>query len=176
MESANGQSFALILLFGAEFLPWLFIAPLLADAIVRGFALPLAAEIAAILIIGGGYAAATVLLLWPRLRFDPTLGSRHSLVLLTVVAVASTAAVAVSYVGMLVAFGVLPAASFGGAALRYWVGDVIGIAVLTPFLLVFMTRRRLVRPSWEAVGLLAVVLAALCIVFGFTDAFRFQLF
>ena len=33
---------------------------------------------------------------------------------------------------MLVAFGVLPAADFGRAALRFWVGDVIGIAVLTP--------------------------------------------
>ena len=56
----TGLSFALILLFGAEFLPWLFIAPVLADALVRGLPLPLAAEIAAALIIGGGYAAATV--------------------------------------------------------------------------------------------------------------------
>ena len=65
----------------------MFVAPVLADALVRGFALPLAAEIAAAIIIGGGYAAATVLLLSPRLRFDPTLGSRHSLVLLMAVAV-----------------------------------------------------------------------------------------
>ena len=39
-----------------------------------------------------------------------------------------------------------------------------------------MTRRRLLRPSWEALGLLAVGLGALWIVFGFADAFRFQLF
>lgn len=172
----TGLSFALILLFGAEFLPWLFVAPLLADALVRGFPLPLGAEIAAILIIGGGYAAATALLLMPRLRFDPALGSKRSLVLLTGVAVASTAMVAASYVGMLVAFGVLPAADFGGAALRFWVGDVIGITVLTPFLLVLMTRRRLLRSSWEAFGLLLLVLGALWSVFGFADAFRFQLF
>jgi len=38
---------ALILLFGIEFLPWLFVAPVLADGIVRGFALPFPAEIAA---------------------------------------------------------------------------------------------------------------------------------
>ena len=172
----TGLSFSLILLFGAEFLPWLFIAPLLADALVRGFPLPLGAEITAILIIGGGYAAATALLLMPRLRFDPALGAKHSLLLLTGVAVASTAVVAASYVGMLVAFGVLPTADFGGAALRFWVGDVIGITVLTPFLLVLMTRRRLIRPSWEAFGLLLLVLGALWIVFGFADAFRFQLF
>ena len=52
----TGLSFALIILFGAEFLPWLFVAPVLADALVRGLALPLPAECAAALIIGGGYA------------------------------------------------------------------------------------------------------------------------
>jgi signal transduction histidine kinase len=172
----TGLSFALVLLFGTEFLPWLFVAPVVADVLVRGFALPVAAEIAVAVIIGGGYAVATVLLLLPRLCFDPTLGSRHSLVLLMAVAVASTAVVAASYVAMLVAFGVLPAADFGPAALRFWVGDVIGVAVLTPFLLVLMTRRRLIRPSWEALGLLILLLGALWIVFGFADAFRFQLF
>ncbi len=83
----TGLSFALILLFGVEFLPWLFVAPLLADGIVRGFALPLPAEIAAGAIIGGGYAAATALLLTPRLRFDATLTTRDSLLLLLTVAV-----------------------------------------------------------------------------------------
>ena len=61
----TGLSFALILLFGTEFLPWLFIAPVLADVLVRGLPLPLTAELAAALIIGGGYAAATAVLLFP---------------------------------------------------------------------------------------------------------------
>ena len=166
----------MILLFGAELIPWLFVAPVVADALVRGLALPLGAEIAAAVIIGGGYALATGLLLRPRLRFDPTLRSRQSLVLLVTVALVSTSVVAASYVGMLIAFGVLPAADFGRAALRFWVGDVIGITVLTPFLLVLMTRRRLVPPSWEALVLLVLGLGALWIVFGVADAFRFQLF
>jgi signal transduction histidine kinase len=172
----TGLSFALILLFGAEFMPWLLVAPVLADGLVRGFALPLPAEIAAAVVIGGGYALATALLLLPRLRFDPTLGSRQSLVLLATVAVGSTAIVAGAYVAILVAFGVLPAADFGHAALRFWVGDVIGITVLTPFLLVLMTRRRPIAPSWEGFVLVALVLGALWIVFGFADAFRLQLF
>lgn len=172
----TGLSFALILLFGAQFMPWLFVAPVLADALVRGFALPLGAEAAAALIIGGSYAIATGLLLSPRLGFDPTLGARRSLVVLVTVAVASTAVAAASYVGMLVAFGVLPAADFGRAALRFWVGDVIGITVLTPFFLVLMTRRRVMPPSWEALALLVLLLGALWIVFGFAGAFRFQLF
>jgi signal transduction histidine kinase len=172
----TGLSFALILLLGPEFIPWLLVAPLLADGVVRGFALPWGAEVAATLIIGGGYALAASLLLLPRLRFDPALGSRHSLILLVGMAVASTAVVAASYVGMLVAFGVLPAADLGRAAVRFWVGDAIGITVLTPFLLVLMTRRRLVPPSWEAVAMLILALAALWLVFSFTEAWRFQLF
>jgi two-component system, LuxR family, sensor kinase FixL len=171
----TGLSFALILLFGTEFLPWLFVAPVLADVLVRGIALPVTAEIAAAIIIGGGYAGATVLLLAPQLRFDPALRSRHSLVSLIAVAVMSTAVVAASYVAMLIAFGLLPLADFGRAALRFWVGDAIGVTVLTPFLLVLMTRR-LQKPSWEGLCLLVLVLGALWIVFGFAEAFRFQLF
>lgn len=172
----TGLSFALILLFGVEFIPWLFVAPLLADGIVRGFALSGPAELAAAVIVGGVYAAATTILLSPRLKFDAALTTRRSLLLLTTVAVVSTAVVASSYVGMLVVFGMLPVAEFVSAALRLWIGDVIGIAVLTPFLLVLMTRRRILQPSWEAVALLALVAAAMCVVFGFAGAYRFQLF
>jgi signal transduction histidine kinase len=172
----TGLSFALILLFGAGFMPWLFVAPVLADALVRGFALPLGAEIAASAIIGGGYAIATGLLISPRVGFDPTLGTRRSLILLATAAVCSAAVVAASYVAMLVALGVLPAVDFANAALRFWVGDVIGITVLTPFLLVQMTRHRTMPPSWEALALFVLVLGALWGVFGLAEALRFQLF
>jgi two-component system, LuxR family, sensor kinase FixL len=171
-----GLSFAVILLFGAEFLPLLFVAPVVADVLVRGLPLPIGIEIAAAAVIGSGYAAAAMLLLSPRLRFDPALGSRQSLLLLCVVAVISAAVVAAGYVAVMIAGDVLPAADFSQAALRYWVGDVIGIAVLTPFLLVFMTRRRMLQPSWELLGLLSLAVLALWAVFGFADAFRFQLF
>ena len=172
----TGLSFALILLFGVEFVPWLFVAPVLADAFVRDFALPAGAQICAAAIVGSGYSLAAAILVQPRLRFDLTLPSRHSLLLLMVVAVASTALVAISYVGMLVGLDVLQATDFTRAALRFWVGDVIGIIVLTPFLLVLMTRRRSMQPTWEVFALLVLVAAALWIVFGYAEAFRFQLF
>lgn len=172
----TGLSFALILLFGAEFLPWLFVAPVLADILVRGFPLPIGAAVAASVIIGGGYSVATSVLMAPRLGFDPTLGARRSLLLLLGIAVASTAIVTAAYVSMLVAAGVVPAADLGGAALRFWVGEIIGITVLTPFLLIAATRRWTLRPSWELCSLLALALAALWAVFGLADAFRFQLF
>jgi signal transduction histidine kinase len=172
----TGLSFALILLFGVEFLPWLFVAPVLADGIVRGFALPLLAEISAGAIIGGGYAVATALLLMPRLRFDVALTTQSSLLMLLTASIVGPAVVAGIYVLMLVGFGLLPATEFVSAALRFWVGDMIGVAVLTPFLLVLMTRRRRSLLSWEGAALLAVAVAAMFAVFGFAGAYRFQLF
>ena len=52
----TGLSFILVLLFGQRFIPLLFVAPLLADLLVRQLPLPWSVEIATSLIIGGGYA------------------------------------------------------------------------------------------------------------------------
>ena len=56
-------------------------------------------------------------------RFDPTLSSMRDLVLLILVAAASAAFVASSYVGLRIAAGLLPAKDFMAATLRYWIGD-----------------------------------------------------
>jgi signal transduction histidine kinase len=173
---STGLSFALILLFGLEFLPWLFVAPLLADALVRGAPLPIGTELIAASIIGAGYGTGAALLLSPRFRFDPTLASKASLLWLLAIAIVSAAVVAFGYVGVIVASGFLPAAELTSAALRFWIGDLIGTVVFTPFFLIFMTHRHLLRPTWEMLVLLLLVIAALWGVFGFADAFRFQLF
>ena len=172
----TGLTFAFILLFGPAFLPWLAVAPVLADAVVRGVTLPLAAELAQALIVGGGYAAAMVFLLSKRVQFDPSLATPRSLLVLLVTTVVSTAAVTVAYVGMLVAFDVLSMAEAPRAALRFWVGEAIGVTVLTPFLLIVGTRGWVLKFSWELAALLIVTLAALAAVFGFADTYRFQLF
>jgi two-component system, LuxR family, sensor kinase FixL len=172
----TGLSFALILLFGLEFLPWLFVAPLIADALVRGAPLPIGTALAAASIIGVGYGTGAALLLSPRFRFDPTLASKASLLWLLAIAIVSAAIVASGYVGVIAAFGLLPAAEFTRAALHFWIGDLIGVVVFTPFLLIFMSHRRLLRPTWEMLVLLLLVMAALSGVFGFADALRFQLF
>ena len=172
----TGLSFALIIVFGREYLPWLFVAPVLADAVVRGLPLPLSAELATSLILGGGYSIATCLLLLPRHRFDPTLATRSSLLLLLAVAVISTALVTIAYVGMLGISGLLPREALRAAALHFWVGEIIGVTVLTPFLLLVATRRWTLRPTGELLATLVAILAALGIVFGLTDTYRFQLF
>ena len=53
----TGLSFVLILLFGQRFLPWLFVAPFLANVLVRHLPLPWPIELTGDVIIGGGYAA-----------------------------------------------------------------------------------------------------------------------
>lgn len=172
----TGLSLATILLFGVEFLPWLFVAPVLADAVVRGLPLPIFGELGASLIIGGGYAAAAMVLRSPRLNFDLALSTRRSVLLLLVIAAVAAGIVALAYVAMLVALGSIPSSAYWSAMLRFWIGDVIGIAILTPFLLSTMTRRWTLRPSWELAVLLLLGLTTLWMVFGFTDAYRFQLF
>jgi signal transduction histidine kinase len=172
----TGLSFALILLFGSEFLPWLFVAPLVADLFVRQLPLPLAAESLVILLFGIGYGGATAFLLSPRVGFDPTLTSMRALLLLMAVALVSIATVAVGHVSVLVTFKILALNDFGQAALRAFIGDVIGVTVVTPFLLIYFTRRRFPTISWEALLLFLIIGTALWAVFGFVDAYRFQLF
>jgi two-component system sensor kinase FixL len=170
-----GLSLALILLFGRAFLPWLFLAPLAADALVRQFPLPPWAELPTVLMIGAGYSAGAVVLMRPALRFDIALTSRRDLFSLVAVAAASSAFVALGYVGLVVAFGFLDARQFAPAALRYWVGDMIGILVMTPFVLILFTHGRIRAFTWEVLGPLALIVAALWLTVRYIELVHFPL-
>ena len=49
------------------------------------------------------------------------------------------------------AAGLIGWEDFAEAALRHWVGDLIGIAVVTPFLLIILTRGRPLRFGAETI-------------------------
>ena len=161
----TGLSFVLILLSGRRLIPLLFIAPLLADLIVRHLALPWTLELATAILIGGSYTLVLMFLMTPRIRFDPALSSLRDLVLLLLAASVGAAFAAAGFVGMTVSAGVLPAADFAAAALRYWIGDVIGISVITPFSLIMLTRTHSLSLSIETLLQFAAILAALALVF-----------
>src|SRR5271166_5082957 len=72
--------------------------------------------------------------------------------------------------------GLLTAKDFVAAALRYWIGDVIGIVVLAPFALFALTRRRILPMSMETALQCAAVVCALVLVFGIAEEREFQLF
>ena len=172
----TGLSFALVLLFGQRMIPFLFISPLLSDLVQHQLPLSWLIELSSAVIIGGCYSAALAFLLRPSMRVDPALSSMRDLVLLMLVAVVSVAVVASSYVGVTIAAGLLPTKDFAVATLRYWIGDVIGIMVITPFALIALTRRRVLRMSVETLLQIAAIIGALALVFGYAQEQQFQLF
>ncbi|MBK5959144.1 hypothetical protein CCR97_13135 [Rhodoplanes elegans] len=172
----TGLSFVLVLLYGQRTIPLLFVAPVLADLLVRHLPLPWTVELRTAAVIGGGYALGLLVLLQPALRFNPTLGTMRDLMLLLVVAGASAAAVSFGYVGFTVAAGLLPLAELPAAMVQYWVGDMIGIAIVAPFGLILLTRGRSVRVSVETAVQIAATLVALALVFVFAERHHSQLF
>ena len=170
----TGLSFVLVLVFGQRMIPFLFIGSFLADLVNGTVIRPWSVEILSVAAIGGGYSAALVFL--QRSNFDPALSSMRDLVVLMLVAAASAAFVASSYVGLTIAAGLLTARDFMAAALRYWIGDVIGILVLAPFALFALTRRRILPMSMETALQCAAVVCALMLVFGIAEEREFQLF
>jgi len=172
----TGLSFALVLLFGRRMIPFLFIGPLLSDLIQIQPPLPLAVTLLSVALIGGGYSAALITLLRPAVRFDPMLSSMRDLVLLMLVAAVGAALVASSYVAVMIATGLLAMKDFAAAALRYWVGDMIGIIVVAPFALVALTRTRTLRLSMETLLQFAAIIGGLLLVFGYAKEQQVQLF
>ncbi len=172
----TGLGFVLILVFGQRYAPLLFVAPLMADAIVGGFPVAWGVELATTLAIGGGYTLAALALLRPGLKFDLALTSMRDLLLFLAAAALSAAAVAGCYVLVHASAGLVPWSEAGAAWMRYWVGDLIGVAVVAPFLLVLLTRGRPFEASLEALLQLAAIGACLAVVFATAHDRQFELF
>lgn len=173
----TGLSFALILLFGKRFIPLLFIAPVLGDLVVRHFPTPLSVGVLLWLVVGAGYATATLLLSSRRYDFQIGLPRMYDIWLLLLVATLSTVLVACLYAAILASAGLTTWHGFYTAALRLWIGDLIGIAVVTPFVLLIAAGRRL-KFSWETLAQFLAMCAALWAVFhgsGLPQLYRFYL-
>jgi C4-dicarboxylate-specific signal transduction histidine kinase len=172
----TGLSFVLVLLFGQRLIPLLFVAPLLGDFAIRELPMPWPVEIVTVIVVGGGYSVALLLLLSPAARFDPALSSMRDLFLLLFAAALSATVVSFGYVGTLMIADLLPSRDLVAAGLRYWVGDVIGIAVVAPFALIFLTRRRLPEISAERAAQLVAIVASLVLVLVYARSSHLQLF
>jgi signal transduction histidine kinase len=145
---STGLCFILVLRYGPRTLPFYAAALVLASVIVRGLPVPFWVAVAEALLRCAAYGLALVVLLRPSIRFDPALGSVRDLIVLLLAAGIASAVTAGGYVGLLVATDLLPAQDVSAGLLRCWVGDMIGVAVLTPFGLLAMARAYL-RPRWE---------------------------
>ena len=172
----TGLSIALVLAFGRPFIPWLFIAPLLADGLLRQFPLPIDAELAVALIYGATYAAATWFLTRTDAGFSRSLQSKQDLIRLLVTAAIAAMAVATGYVSLLAMKSIISIEQVPRGIMQFWVGDMIGITVMTPFLLLLLSGRRIFPATPELLLPFALMICALFLIFGVPNTYRYQLF
>jgi signal transduction histidine kinase len=176
-----GLSLALLLVFGLRNAPWLPVAFLVAEAIVRG-APGSVVEIGVTgLIVTAGYVAAAAWL--DRRGFDRGFGSARDGLLFAGTAAAASFVVAVGYVAVYAFSGRIGPLDVATNVLHYWVGDLNGLLVLTPALL--LLRKADVRHTWRTLGrrdlaeIVAQVLAiavVLWVIFGVRFADDYNLF
>jgi PAS domain S-box-containing protein len=174
-----GLSFALFLRHGFRFVPVAFSAVVLADFVLRGLSVAPGATIASALAIAGGYALAAHVLR-TRLQLSLRLDRQRDVLWLLGTALVAPLAVAAAVVGSFGIAGLIRWDEFLDAAVHFWVGDVLGITVLTPFLLLILERRPKAAWSYRRAGEYALQLlsigTALWLIFGSdpTDHFEFS--
>ena len=174
---STGLGFLFVLLYGWRALPFYLAALLLANIVVRGLPVPLGIALAEAAIRGGVYGLVLLMVLRPGARFNRSLTSVRDLFLLLLVAFVGTATVAGAYVALLIGTGLLLPQDLTQAMLRCWVGDMIGIAVVTPFGLLVRARGSLIKIDWEGVLQMASSVGltmAVALVYAETD--QLQLF
>ncbi len=171
-----GLGFALVLLLGLAYVPLLVVAPLLADLIVRHTSLPVWVEVVEVLLTSSSYIAALWLLRLPNVGFDPGLRAIRDLLVLVAVAIVATAVVAVTYVAVLRMANLLPASEMVLATMRYWAGEMIGILVVAPAVLILAARVRLPRLGLEGMLQGLSIVLAVGVVVGVGPGYQQQLF
>ncbi|MEZ5458885.1 MAG: MASE1 domain-containing protein [Steroidobacteraceae bacterium] len=178
---ASGLSLVLLWRWGPVAVPLAVAAPMLADLFVRGAPDSVTALAAGSLWVAAVYAGACAML--RRRDVDSQLRGARDVVWLTVVLVPATLLAAVGYVSAFVWFEGLSMREWLSSVLRYWIGDLNGMLVSAPALLVWQfnaasldAARRVARAAAGEIALQAgSIVLALWIIFGLpvTDEFKF---
>jgi len=129
-----GLTLALLLTFGLTYAPAAFGAVLISGLWVWGIDMPLLFIVLLALVITAGYSL-TAFLLRRVLRIDRHLRGLRSMGWFVVVIFLTSGVVAALSIATFVIAGVIPPADYMAAVLDFWIGDAIGIIILTPFLL-----------------------------------------
>lgn len=170
-----GLSLALLLLLGLRYWPALFFAVLLAELLVRGLPAPWPYIVLSSFFLTACYAGAAALLRGP-LHFDAGFRTLRDLLVFLLVASCGAFLAAVGYVSIYTYAGIAPEHAYLSNLLRFWVGDLIGIMVVTPLILAHAGKGfSLSRPGKETLAQGVSLLLALWLIFGleFTDEFKF---
>ena len=144
---APGLGLAFLLLAGLRQWPWLLIAALSAELLLRDVPLALPWVVAASSILALTYAGlAWALGQW--VRIDIRLRSLRDLTWLMGGSLSAALLAGLAYVGLYTVAGVAAAGDFPTNVLRFWVGNSVGLLVIVPLLLVWAGR----YPAWLAPG------------------------
>ena len=139
-----------MMLGGLAYAPAVFVAAFVSDVVIRHAPGGLWVTALTSLALAVGYAAIAGALRRV-FKSDPRLRDTRRLWIFVAVVAVGAAAVAMLYVGVLRAAGFIPEGSFADAAVRFWLGDAVGVLVTAPLLLVAAdpeARARLAR-SWR---------------------------
>lgn len=161
-----GLGFGLVLLRGLAFAPLIAVASFCTDIVTRQLPFAWWVTTIEVILIGAVYSFALFILLSPRTRFDRSLSSVRDILLLVGVTTVAAFAVGVAYCGVLLALGLMATDQMIGSVLRYGVGDLIGIAVLTPFVLMLAARRRQWQPTLQGIAQILAILVSVILVVG----------
>ncbi|MEO8441128.1 MAG: MASE1 domain-containing protein [Betaproteobacteria bacterium] len=158
-----------MLLGGLRYVPVVFGAAVIADIFVRHTPGGVLVSLLTSLVLAGGYAGIAAMLSGT-FKFDAKLRDVRQLWILVLVTTTGAGLVAVLYVGVLLATGMLADASFADAAFRFWQGDAVGMLVTAPLLLVAADsdRRESLRLSWqrpETLLQVVVMMTAVALIF-----------
>lgn len=138
-----------MMLGGLGYAPVVFVAAFASDLAIRHAPGGLWVTALTSLVLATGYAAIAGAL--RRIfKSDPKLRDTRRLWILVAVTASGAAVVAVMYVGVLLLTGFVSGSSFADAAIRFWLGDAVGVLVTAPLLLVAAdpeARARLARSS-----------------------------
>ena len=176
----DGVSFAVLLTFGAIYSPILVVASLISSLFIFHFPIPFESILGWAVLVSLTYGLATLFLRrW--VRIDLQFKNAHDLLWLLLASAIVSAILAIVSVSSSIASGLVPESERFPAMAQWWIGEMIGILVVTPALLLyvmpwikrFVSRESLTPPGTlpsplhpgHVLGQLISMLAVLCMVF-----------
>ncbi len=185
----DGLSLAFLLTFGAGFAPVFALASLVSSLIIYRFSIPLAPILVWAVILSAVYGI-DAWLLRHRLRIDPQLKSLRDTLWLILSSAIVSMLLAVISISTLVNYGEVSASQYFNAFVEWWIGEMIGVLVMTPFLLVYgmpwlkrfingewaHSKKRVIlrRPSLQSIGQVISIPVILYLVFSVPALRSFQ--
>jgi len=145
----DGLSLAFLLTFGVGFTPVFTLASLISSLIIYRLSTPLGPILVWAVILSTVYGI-NALILRHRVRIDPQLQNlRDTLWLILCSAIVSTVLALIS-VSNLVSYGEVPSSHYFNTFVVWWIGEMIGVLVFTPFLLVHVMPwlKRFIDGEW----------------------------